>query len=63
MTTVGFGDITPASWQAKLAITALLPLSTAALANAVRQADKLSTRSKIRHAKMHLQASSLLIAA
>ena len=60
MTTVGFGDLTPNSDGAKALAIVLLPLSTAALAVALSDVDKISTRNAIRKASFRLQIKSLL---
>jgi hypothetical protein len=60
-TTIGYGSITPTTWQAKLALVVLMPLATAALAAAMSSASKIATRRAIRAAKYHLKARELLL--
>ena len=55
MTTIGFGDICPREWGGKVALTVLMPLCTAALALAVKDAAKIATRDAICHANFKMQ--------
>ena len=60
MTTVGYGDMTPVDWQSRLALIVLMPIATAALANAVSEASAIATRDAIRNAKLNLVIDDLL---
>ena len=55
MTTIGFGDVAPAGWVGKVCLTVLMPLSTAALALAIKDATTIGTRDAIRHANFKMQ--------
>lgn len=61
MTTVGYGDMYPEDWPSKLALIFLMPVATAALANAITEAGKIATRDSIRNAKFQLIIEDLLL--
>lgn len=61
MTTVGFGDVVPTSWQSKLALIVLMPLTTASLATSFKDASKIATRAAIRDANFRLNVKSMLL--
>jgi len=61
MTTIGFGDISPTEWPGKVCLVLLMPLSTAALALAVKDASKIATRDSICHANFKLQLQQMLL--
>ena len=61
MTTIGFGDISPQEWPGKICLTILMPLSTAALALALKDAAKLATRDNICAANFKMQVQQMLL--
>lgn len=60
MTTVGFGDITPSGWGGKLALVLLMPVSTATLAYALKDAAKIAKCAEIREQNFKLLLKSYM---
>ena len=60
MTTVGYGDIHPTGWASRLCLVALMPFTTAALAYALNDATKISTRAAIRDANFKMRIREIL---
>jgi voltage-gated potassium channel Kch len=61
MTTIGYGDLCPTSWDDKLFLILLMPVATASLARLVEESSTIATRDAIRNAKFQFLIDDLLL--